>query len=304
MNQIRVSAIAIVFVAVVQCAIGQSYSVGATVSNSDGQDNNSASNPAYASLPSGSGASAFGTATDLGALAAAAGSSGDHAIGTASRTVSDWTIGGPLGGAGLTTNGSMWLNVAGDLVSDTSYGSASATLYVQVVDISAADPATVFGAQIYFEEEGEGFESNQNEPYVGQYNYGVPGSPEFKSYIESATNNYTNYGQVISEVASGTDVYTDPITWTAGDTYEVTLGLTADAKSDSTQSQGDVADFSDPFSFATNHDVLDLPAGWTVNSPESGVVNNSFNAVPEPATPAVLCFGLLGLAVVRRRARI
>ena len=63
-------------------------------------------------------------------------------------------------------------------------------------------------------------------------------------------------------------------------------------------------DFGSTLTFATDRPVFDLPAGYTVNSVEAGIVNNVFTpAVPEPGSAGLLALGLAGLSLLRARAR-
>ncbi len=74
-----------------------------------------------------------------------------------------------------------------------------------------------------------------------------------------------------------------------------------------------IADFSNTLTFVQNGPVFDLPAGYTANSLEAGIVNNRFtpadgaNVVPEPSSIILWGIGALCLAIgslrSRRRAR-
>jgi hypothetical protein len=57
----------------------------------------------------------------------------------------------------------------------------------------------------------------------------------------------------------------------------------------------------DAFSFPTIGPVFNLPPGWTANSLDGSIVNNTF--IPEPSTALLLSAGLVGLAVRRRNWR-
>lgn len=61
------------------------------------------------------------------------------------------------------------------------------------------------------------------------------------------------------------------------------------------------SDFSHTLSFATDRPVLDLPAGYALNSADAGIVNNLYSLpVPEPGSLALLA---LGTAALLRRHR-
>jgi hypothetical protein len=58
-------------------------------------------------------------------------------------------------------------------------------------------------------------------------------------------------------------------------------------------------DFASTFCFATDQPVFALPDGYTVNSADAGITNNTF-VLPEPGTLALLAIGALA---IRRRLR-
>jgi hypothetical protein len=58
------------------------------------------------------------------------------------------------------------------------------------------------------------------------------------------------------------------------------------------------ADYSRTLAFSSQRPVFNLPAGYTVNSIQAGVVNNTF--VPEPGSLALLGAAALGLLARRR----
>jgi PEP-CTERM motif-containing protein len=62
------------------------------------------------------------------------------------------------------------------------------------------------------------------------------------------------------------------------------------------------ADFASSLTFATDGPVFNLPAGFTVNSADAGIIDNTFSpSVPEPSTWLLLGSGLLALAWWKER---
>jgi len=65
---------------------------------------------------------------------------------------------------------------------------------------------------------------------------------------------------------------------------------------------GGVSDFSTTVTFPTSGPVFDLPAGYTLNSPSAGIVNNQLVVpVPEPRLVTLLVTGIGVLGALRRR---
>ncbi len=59
-----------------------------------------------------------------------------------------------------------------------------------------------------------------------------------------------------------------------------------------------LSDFGNTLSFATDRPVFGLPAGYSANSAEAGVIDNLFaTPVPEPASGMLAAFGLLALGL-------
>lgn len=76
------------------------------------------------------------------------------------------------------------------------------------------------------------------------------------------------------------------------------IGLILEAAANATPGTSAYAAFLHTLSFATDGPVFDLPAGFTVNSVDGGIVDNRFfpSPVPLPGTLLLLSAGLAGLA--------
>lgn len=85
-------------------------------------------------------------------------------------------------------------------------------------------------------------------------------------------------------------------------TIELQLYVTAsvDGWENDTWDQIANADFGDTLTFATDVPVFNLPAGYTINSTEAGIQNNTYVA-PEPATVAIF---FAASALMFRRCRL
>jgi len=98
------------------------------------------------------------------------------------------------------------------------------------------------------------------------------------------------------------DIPTQPFTMPVNTPFSMSLFLNvlAYTKVDFRDSfnAGANTDFSGTLAFASDVPVFALPAGYTANSVEGGIVNNQF--VPEPSTALLVLTGLLGFAGRRR----
>lgn len=270
-------------------AVAQTYSVSGLVDNPGGSLTTS-NNPGTVSFPDGTTASGFANQTSLGASSLAVANT-DQASMLASRTVTDWTTSGPTGAS---TNAAMNLSLTGTLATDTWYGTAYVQAIVDVVN--SATSATVFDDGVTFALYGGG-NGDWSTPSI--YDVGIGGASGFSTFVDSTAGNASSF---ISALGTGLTFSTNSIAWTAGDVYDVTLSVQTYAIYTNPYgftSPSDSADFSDPFSFG-QPEVLDLPNGWSLNSPQSGILNNHLST-PEPSPFAALGAGLAGLLYRRRR---
>lgn len=285
MSRLRGSIAVAVGACLLPSAVAQTYSVNGNVTGSGGTQSTT-SNPGSATLPDGSGVTGVATQTGLGATSLAV-SVNDKATMTVSRAVSDWTVSGP---AGSTTTAAMNLGLTGSLAADTWYGYAWAEIGVDIVD--TANSQTVFNDGVGFELEGDG--TGQNVSYI--WDTGSIGAGGFSAFVNAAE---ANPGAVTAQLPAGLAFVTNPISWTAGDVYDVTMSLKTYATNGSPTPASDSAQFPDPFSFG-QPEVLDLPSGWNLNSPQSGISGNHLST-PEPESVAVVAVGIAGLLFRRKR---
>jgi hypothetical protein len=102
------------------------------------------------------------------------------------------------------------------------------------------------------------------------------------------------------------NVTSDPFNVQVGVPFKLAVVLMANAEVAGVLADSfDIAantDFSNTLSFATGGPVFELPAGYTADSIEAGIVDNEFQPVPEPSPPILLGVGaILLLARARRR---
>lgn len=272
-----------------QVSGAQLYYQGSMADNyNSGPDSASiTSNGGTASIPDGSYVYASSTRRALAASDYSV-QEGDFGLASAARWVNDWAISAPSQDTGQTQDGRLWFNLKGQLDATGILGTAYAIVNLIITDNSTG--VNVFYDQLDF--------GNFTGAYGDNYStiVAVGGFTDFMNASQA-----TGFDSVVSSLANGLDIYTNPIAWTAGDTYSVQLGFDTQAlRYETGYTTGPtVALFADPFTFATDRPVVDLPSGWTLNSPQSDIVDDEL--LPEPPTPVVVGIGLLGLAVFRRR---
>jgi len=104
---------------------------------------------------------------------------------------------------------------------------------------------------------------------------------------------------LLTNFTGSLDFFSSFVSVPVGQPFDVTMALQTGANVDGPINHGLHLDantnFSNTFSFATDRPVFSLPDGYTANSGDAGIVNNSFALpVPEPAT-SIMSATLLGL---------
>jgi hypothetical protein len=237
-----------------------------------------------------------GTKTSLGASTSLLAGNGEHTGSvTVTRTVDDFQV---LGGdESEDVDTKFNLDLHGMLLSlFFSHGPIQVSSQSSAeVDLSVVD--TKDGSLAYFGFLSFGLVADN----VGlHYLIDQFGFDQFAGLIQS------DQAEVLALASpGGIHFHTDPFTLTSYDTYSVSLSLSVGAVTDSND-DGLSTDpyaaslFDGTLSFGKKN-ILDLPTGMTVNSPQSGIQNNSLDddLTPEPSTLIGLSFG--GLALLRRR---
>jgi hypothetical protein len=134
---------------------------------------------------------------------------------------------------------------------------------------------------------------------------GIPGGGSFTRQVENGTADPQYGSGALVNFVNDQDVTTGQFTVLNDQpfTVEVFLQAYATALGDYRESFSAEAnsDFGGTLTFATDRPVFDLPAGYTANSVDGGIVDNVFVAVPEPGCVAAGAVGVMALA--RRRGR-
>jgi hypothetical protein len=112
---------------------------------------------------------------------------------------------------------------------------------------------------------------------------------------------------LLAGLGNSADVQTPVWTLPVNTPFTLTLQLNTAAAVSVVFSDGYItsalSDFGNTLSFATDRPVFTLPAGYTVNSADAGIVNNTFSTpVPEASSAALLLAGLAFVLLVPRLA--
>ena len=234
----------------------------------------------------GSGVDVYGlhASTYVGANNIANGDSGGLAFGAtafALVTYTDFVINGPSGSPSVQTPINFHLSGEQILGPYTS----SSPIYTSSVESTVA--LTVFA------------DSN-----------GASGTRNFH-YDNGLISPPTQTGLLASFNGTSANVQTPVWTLPVNTPFTLTLILNTSARVGVVFSDGYVtsalSDFGNTLSFATDRPVFALPAGYTANSVEAGVVDNLFTSpVPEPGSAALAALGLaiLGGHLFARRSAV
>ncbi len=141
---------------------------------------------------------------------------------------------------------------------------------------------------------GIGVYVNNNSVASGDYYYvSTNGSPPAE---------YLSHG-VLTDFNGNLDFQTNVFFVQTGVPFSVLLQLQVGASAEGPANRGLIvdanSDFSNTFSFATDRPAISLPVGYTANSADAGIVDNSF-VVPEPGSLLLLACGLAAVLLVRR----
>ena len=145
----------------------------------------------------------------------------------------------------------------------------------------------------------------------------IAGSP-FKGLFQERSDNghITFFGSgILSHFGIGDPIVTPPLSlniFNGSDDIPVTLQLEAVSVALAGASTPDIdllahglSDFSHTLTFPSSGPVFNVPAGYTVDSVDADIVNDSFtgaSAVPEPATLSLLGAGLMAVLARRRHS--
>lgn len=211
-------------------------------------------------------------------LPSVSGSYSAGATATATATFSDMTVKGPVGSMVST---SLNMKMTGSLLhgSGIDAGSYDGDAETQAV-ISVYVNGTFVGAGGVYER------------------------------IETRYGTYVNDTGMLSAWGAGnTGIVTPNFMVQSGVPFEVRLTLTTSAYTllSSANSTGGTAeantDFSHTLAFALDGPVFNLPSGYTADSADAHIVNNSF-IVPEPSSLVLALFGISAVLLVRRPQRL
>jgi hypothetical protein len=244
-----------------------------------------------ASSPAGLRASSRATLSATDANGTASMSGGPPEGGYAAFTFDDFVVRGPVGSPALTTN--IHFRLDGTFATDeVSFGQATTR------DLGVSASLDVIGQVIYagptglVTEEFDGSISQTNENgSVTRRTSGVlsEGGPDFASGVITVPVNQPFKFYLEMDPSAGVNATVTPAP--IDDTHTDKVSVQLDG----------LSDFSHTLTFATGQPVFDLPPGYTADSQQAGIANNSFT--PEPSASAALAGATAMLALRRRRAR-
>lgn len=145
----------------------------------------------------------------------------------------------------------------------------------------------------------------------GNGNFAGSGTYYYKAHSDGAAEVFSN--GILSGWPSANAVTSLPFNILVGVPFTVRLELDTTSQAQHSAQAGVFppgstaeanTDFSNTLTFALSGAVFNLPAGYTANSVEAGIVNNVFiSTVPEPSDAVLVAFSVFTLCAFRRTRR-